>query len=1436
MANAMALPDHEDLDLTCPISLELLNDPITVPCCGRAFSRQHLIQAWNINPVCPICRVPSHRFDPNVAPRSVNLEYLIQKIINPVLIPEIKEVLPNHPIWKATITPIRSNNPRSRSKIGKLTITNTNPGFVQKTLLIPTVDESGSMSGHPNVQTKYSLHRIVDATFGTKHLMTHILKYSDRAKSYRIDTTQSIATYTAMIDGPMIGGGTSFTSAFNEIVKIIKDVDRSVIDNIIIIFLTDGEDSLPSSRRGELVTLLNKSIREIWNGSFTVHTVGFGASHDFDFLNKLRMIGTSEGAFRFGDPNEGPDSLSAKINSLLDVIAKQDTSFFDVIDTPNSYPKIGNNGNTYWVNIGSRDSGIQGTYIIRHRNQSQEYKDEIVETKFAEIENDEDEDKLMDEWNSYLIDTTASDLGVLNAKPQTLDTQLDGQLLLRRTKGLLLNLKSSSGNYERLNNILSLVEQVCKGHTINQQKLIDMKFEGKFATKKITPNQNNDYKRIHAPITSQLNAQRVLQLPTYKWTTIEPKSRIQSIDPKCLMIERKPKEYLLANITDFTIKDSKGSNILCMAAACGRISLVEHILTRIDANHLLNEPNDEGWLALDHAIVFGWWKTASILIEANAQHYEDDELLLRTCIDRGYINTANVFVQNLNVKISLEMSDYVLNHFKGSSAVRDRDLNLKEAIKLVNKCGSTKITIDTAIKRGMIDEFMDLIKTQHEMISWKSFHQILEKPNAHHITIIETLLKLGKVDVNEVWEINESKQDQSEVTWPLFIACEKGNMQLFDILMLYNASISLQNTKGTTVLWIASCNKHIDIVNNLLMSGANPNLANHKGDGPLIPACQKGADTIVQILLQAGVSINQYNKNRDNPVLICCRVGQAKILNILLESLDSKTRKEILTACAGIDGFDPLHASAEVDHAKCIEVLVKYGVNLESRTDATNPIIQGATSVHLAAFYGRVGALQTLVASGADILSQLTISGKTVMHLAIEARHRNVIDYLMSLPVKETLLRIPDRDQKLPIAYARASGNEDIMVEFFTDKISRLLEQVLESGEDMEMKCCQVIDSHNSRMTENEMSGRIIDLFDQVEFTNGESLINNAIFGKNQHFLDQLYKMGVDLYKCDAYGVPAMFWLTLLNIPGPKVQDFRSHEIMCMIDRVKAAGDNFQNRLLLNCSGIGKKCIKSLDDLISPITKMNISHVSGNNDQSIRAVLAMQKYAALPVHSIMGLFDKLKLVKHFPEGSGVLDNLITSSKLHLIRLVATSNVALNPAHIVALYMYCANKTILEQVNQCISKWDDASIWNPFIYTLFQGISALPLYCGEVYKTIDQNFDDMYAIDTILTWSAFSICSKKYADCVDMIKQNRGIVFIIHTKSGRDVEKFGRTPMDNEVIVMPGTKLRIVNHYRADQIALAQANIRQSTFLARQIDLEKASCGECIIVELEELSD
>jgi len=66
------------MDLTCPISLDIMEDPITTPC-GHTFDRKSMMNLFSGHKkVCPLCRTNLMDYDPT----NVGTCYLLAEIID----------------------------------------------------------------------------------------------------------------------------------------------------------------------------------------------------------------------------------------------------------------------------------------------------------------------------------------------------------------------------------------------------------------------------------------------------------------------------------------------------------------------------------------------------------------------------------------------------------------------------------------------------------------------------------------------------------------------------------------------------------------------------------------------------------------------------------------------------------------------------------------------------------------------------------------------------------------------------------------------------------------------------------------------------------------------------------------------------------------------------------------------------------------------------------------------------------------------------------------------------------------------------------------------------------------------------------------------------------------------------------------------------------
>ena len=283
-----------DWDLMCPILLDWLEDPIIMPCCGKAVSKLPLYECVKDihDKKCLNCNKNINEFDILNAPVSLNILNIVKRFkeSNPLYLSSIKLSKSKQisPDWEGKVDWLNPTNSAYQTVLGKMVLTCSDNKFNFKTLLIPVIDKSGSMGGNPISQCIYSLNRIIDLAYSNHNIITNIITYNDLASSILINTAQTIESYKLIIDNIKAGGGTSFTAAFNEIVKVCSDLIDQTVTNVTVIFLTDGQDSsVTKANRTKLVNLLKEKLDNIiTNQSIEtqIHTIGFGNSNPFLYL------------------------------------------------------------------------------------------------------------------------------------------------------------------------------------------------------------------------------------------------------------------------------------------------------------------------------------------------------------------------------------------------------------------------------------------------------------------------------------------------------------------------------------------------------------------------------------------------------------------------------------------------------------------------------------------------------------------------------------------------------------------------------------------------------------------------------------------------------------------------------------------------------------------------------------------------------------------------------------------------------------------------------------------------------------------------------------------------------------------------------------------------------------------------------------------------
>ena len=1061
---------------------------------------------------------------------------------------------------------------------------------------------------------------------------------------------------------------------------------------------------------------------------------------------------------------------------------------------------IGGERDKYWVNL----KGIDTSKKYRFDVEIGESDKVTVECDINDASNSES-DELEKLFITFLIDEIASEVLELSKQfkqtDKSLQIQIHLELIKQRSKSILVRLDAESSNSIRLKNLMGIVDKLNSGEKIDQLKLTDIKFEGKYETKDTNNVSNIQYK------STQINPSSINQKvkkTVEKWTTISTK-RGENLYPNT---DTHSIKQVMWRVHDLSFdKNMINFDHIFMAASTGDMPVIEKIIELIppqSQSDIDYQSTHNGLNIVDVVIIFGYYRTLRILLKNGLKPSCDSRLLLRTALSRGYVITGRILVDYDLVTITDGMIDSAPNNVISQWLINNR----KEGITMVS-----------AISKGMYEYVVNNINSE-DKISWNQFPEILIKSSMEHQKIVRLLLEKSICDVNQVFDYDD------DVAWPLFLAGRYGQVDMIDIILEFSPQINLQNRKGTTALWIACCNKHTDIVMKLLISGADPNLTNFKGDSPLIPAIQKSSQSIAKLLLESGINLNSYNINRDSPIILCCRNGQHKILEMCLDHIDKSQQQLALELCADIDGFNALIAATEQDRVECIRVCHRYGANLEFRTSNTNSILAGATALHIACFYGKLNSVQTLCELGADLLSVTSKNKYTLLHLVIKHGHRHLMPYLMD-KCKECMNML-DADGYMPIHYAKMAGNEAILEDFFTDKLTQLITNVLFGNNSIECKerCIDTIVSYGKSIGCYEYDQILNMNIDQID------LMSMAILSKNNYMICNLKKiLGENLTEM------SLFWANYFGY-----SDFPcSENTIQMIGRVKKINaNNLQNRMLTNLDGcfpinsIDKQIDKKQIDkqpMPDTIQMMSDGFNSKVNDDVILALERSQKNT----HTILGFIDKLNTMKILP--ANMIDYILWDAKINMIKLIANGEIILQPIHLIVIHLYTSNSIIYHHINSTLSNWIVNSVWHPFIYCLNQGLNLAKIFEGEVYRAIDHIFDpSLYTIGSKIISNCFSLGMSEWGACSELINSKRGMIYIIKSLTGRSISAYSKNPMNAEVIFLPKTEFIVTDLYVGNIFCLGQKNIRKTTYKATELDIQKASRSEiCIIIEMEEVS-
>jgi ankyrin repeat protein/uncharacterized protein YegL len=1441
-------------DLTCPIDLDLFQDPISVPCCGKAFNRLALVQhlEFSHGKKCPMCKQSLENFDAVNAQKNVLIMSMLESFIkldeqakmqNNQLLVKLSGSAPstNKPKWMAELVPI-VNNYGNTFGVGELKINLENSKFIPRpSLFIAVVDRSGSMGGNPWRQVETALIHIMSLTRSNPFVKTVIVAYDSDAQI--INTTGSQTDVNRVIKTMFTGGGTNFNAAFNKVKDVLEQYicsdsnelqgKENNVGSVTVAFLTDGESQ---GDRNSLVSTFRQILKECWQGPLSVHSIGFGKNCDREFLEGLWKTGSVNGTFRYAEPEDDGDTLCGKLTTLFSAVSSSSTVQINLELDQCTYKldnKLANQTKTQsQIQFPINDKG-KGQYSLWvNYTEPQTFgsvtinscMDNNIVVPIVLKENNTDAQKILfEKWISVLIDDLASEILDLSTK----DKKIYGENVFALHLGLIrqritavkicVDQKLDGASFQRLEFLKKEIDALSAGSAVNKGKLGDLRFGEQYISS-VPKNIVKSITEISCSTTTTVCTDSEEKYVRYSRNNFnKARNILQEIIINCThnKLTNEVREAIdKSTIEDLNYKDIDGNTALILSAYCGNSFCTEYILKKYPSINL-TETNNNGETAITLAIKKnGYWKTINVLMQAGATIPDSRKKALeRYCINKQYRTCADIISKCDNIistDISNSMTAESIKFIYERATKNGLEINTDEYMKIcLSKC--------------MLDMVKELVEKHHVRPTLDMIFDLCIPGSDNYVTLVEYLLTTCEIDIN---------QKNSENDTLLFRASEKGSLGHVQLFLSRGATVDLPNSLGNTALWIACCNRYVDIVIELLNANANVNYPNLKGNTPLVPVCQRGPVKIAEILLAAGATVDQLNSNGDSVILLCCRNGQADVLKLLLNKADPAMVKH----AAHIDGFCPILAATESDRSDCINVLFDYGVDLEQKTSNDNPILSGATSLHLAAYYGCLDAAKTLLRLGANPNS-IDINQSTPMHIAVIQGQTEIVKLLKNANAN---CMAKDLLGLTPLSYCRGNETDEIR-QILIDPIYGTLMSLARgefSTEEEKLACNLLVMSAGAIGCLSKKDA--VDIFGQ----DGKTPLMEAIIHSTHNIVKVLLELGADPLRTNLQGINSYVWSEWIgnikikqlmqNSPTTMIHDY--------IQRLKLASSNVQNATMLYLASKPSKNVqlftietgiyKRMDDfIINILRQQEIVPKIFENKKSIQIVNKDM--------SLTDFFDK-NAVAVF-DSQNLTNSMIWSAKIFTTNLIASRTTNLGPQHIMAIYMYTTNTNLSKIVNTSLLN-NDFKIMGPYIQYLYNGISSLPIHCGEVFRGTNFLADrKQFMVGNEISWPVFTSASTIWKIAIEntknfSTKKKEGTVFLIKSKTGRYIGQYSQFTQDTEIIFLPYTKFRVSAWFVGNIIALGQENIRHSTFKIKVEEMDKMiNSNTSLIIELEELN-
>ena len=137
------------------------------------------------------------------------------------------------------------------------------------------------------------------------------------------------------------------------------------------------------------------------------------------------------------------------------------------------------------------------------------------------------------------------------------------------------------------------------------------------------------------------------------------------------------------------------------------------------------------------------------------------------------------------------------------------------------------------------------------------------------------------------------------------------------------------------------------------------------------------------------------------------------------------------------------------------------------------------------------------------------------------------------------------------------------------------------------------------------------------------------------------------------------------------------------------------------------------------------------------------------------------------------------------------NTILTPDESAAVYLYTMDRPFYRALNQALRAENPQALepWSAYLKLLITALRKLPSCSTTMWRGVAGEIGSEFSQNTIYTWESITSCSSQM-NVAACFADQQGILFCINTIHGKDITKYSEFQGEREIILMPGTCLRV----------------------------------------------